>query len=316
MEDREECCNSGCNSCVLDLQVKQRRQQPTADRANVFDGTYHTFQLIDIIECTENVKRFRFSYSSKAAVEETRKYTLHVPSTMHLFIRIASSIDNANKHDKNTQQNYVSRPYTPIAYNSDQLTFDILVKIERHGQLSTHFNAMKLQDLSEWKGCYGNFVWHPTSSNRYLVCICQGVAIAPMVSLISSILSNEADETIIYLVVCFRNLTNHLLRNELNDFRKFWNFNSIVYLSQEQQCSQCKQQITENCQCLKGRLLFKEIVRNYRLDANELQRLYRDLKSNAITTLFCGTDHLKNIVKTFIDHVDDDNLKQNFVCLE
>lgn len=315
MEDREECCNSGCNNCVLDQQVKQR-QQPVIDRTNVFDGTYRTFQLIDSIKCSENVKKFRFSYVPNGQNDETTKYTLHVPPTMHLFIRITSSIANANKHDKNTEENYVSRPYTPIAHDADQLTFDILVKIERHGQLSSHFNTMSLGDLSEWKGCYGNFVWQPKLSNKYLICICQGVAIAPMFSLISSILSNEADESIIYLVVCFENLANHLLRNELNEFRKFWNFNSIIYLSREPRCNECNQQNVENCQCLKQRLLFKEIVRNYRLDANELQRFYSNLKSNAVTTLFCGTDCLKNIVKTFIDHVDDDSVKQNFICFE
>lgn len=308
--EREECCNSGCNNCVLDQQTKQR-EQPDLNKKNLFDGTYQAFRLIDICECTENVKRFRFIFDSNNG-----EYTLHVPPAMHLIIRASTSVENANKNDKNTEGNFISRPYTPIVYDSSRLTFDILVKIEQLGQMSSYFNAMKLNDLSEWKGCYGSFLWQPKLSIKYLVCICQGVAIAPMFSLISSILANDNDETIIYLIICFKDIKNHLLRKELSEFRRFWNFNSIVYLSQEEQCSKCKHANTANCLCLKQKLLFNENIQNYRLDQSALQRFYYNLKSDFVFTLFCGTSQLKNIISSVIENMNNDNFKKNFVCLE
>lgn len=313
--EREECCNSGCNNCVLDQQTEQR-QQPDFNKKNLFDGTYQAFRLIEICDCTENVKRYRFIFDSNETNEKDGEYTLYVPPTKHLIIRASTSIENANKNDKNTEGNFISRPYTPIVYDSNRLTFDILVKIEQHGQMSSYFNAMKLNDLSEWKGCYGGFDWQPQLSIKYLVCICQGVAIAPMFSLISSILSDDNDETIIYLIVCFKDLKNHLLRKEISEFRRFWNFNSIVYLSKEGDCSECKHANAANCLCLKQKLLFSENIQNCRLDQSGLQRFYSNLKSYLVFTLFCGTSRLKNIVSSAIANLNNDNFKKNFVCLE
>lgn len=313
--DSEECCNSGCNNCVLDRKVHQR-QQPEKSGINLFDGTYRTFRLASIDTITENVKRFRFIYESSGTNGAGEKFSLHVPPTMHLFIRIPTATENSNKHDKNTEANYISRPYTPIATDSIRLTFDILVKLEEHGKMSSFFERTRVADLSEWKGCYGTFQWQPSSSIKHLICICQGVAIAPMFALISSILSNEQDETMIHLVVCFKDLKNHLLRKELSECRKFWNFRSFVYLSQEKRCDLCASKNIENCMCLKQKLLFNEIVRNYRLDSNELHRFYESLKANSIFTLFCGTERLKRIVETVVETVKDDSIKRNFICLE
>lgn len=314
--DGEECCGSGCNNCVLDRQVHQC--QPSEKSApNLFDGTYRTFRSASIDSITANVKRLRFVYEPSGACEADTKLSLFVPPTMHLFVRIPASTGNANKHDKSTAANYISRPYTPIASDPHRQTFDVLIKIEQHGRLSRFFDGMQVGDQSEWKGCYGHFRWQPARlSIKHLVCICQGVAIAPMFALISSILSNERDETTVHLVVCFKNLENHLLRKELSDFRRFWNFTSVVYLSQEQKCEICTRQNTENCACLKRKLLFNEIVRNYRLDGNDLRRFYASLKSNSIFTVFCGTERLKCIVETEVDALDDDIIKRNFICLE
>lgn len=320
-EEDEECCNSGCNNCILDKRQQQHqlkaKNKAKLSKTNIFDGVYRTFQLTSIEVLTENVQKYRFKFVSSDISIKLENYVIEIPPTYHLFIRAPSTIENASKHDKNTKENYISRPYTPIAFNSSELTFDILVKFEINGQMSNHFRSMEINSLSEWKGAYGDFVWKPNSLKyKYLVCICQGVAIAPMFSLISSILSNDCDETLVYLIVCFKNLADFLLRIELTECRKYWNFKSIIYLSHQDQCSHCANKTIENCICLRSKLRFNEIIRNYRLDYNELTNFYRNLNSNLVFTLFCGTNRLESIVKRCIEELKDDNIRKNYFCLK
>lgn len=50
-DDSTECCNSGCNNCVLDVRQKKlanaaKRHQLNENRVNVFSGgSYVKFQL-------------------------------------------------------------------------------------------------------------------------------------------------------------------------------------------------------------------------------------------------------------------------------
>lgn len=319
-EEADECCNSGCNNCILDIRQQQQSKiinREQKNNINIFDGVYRTFRLLSMETLTENVRKYRFKFVPCDLSIELGNYVIEIPPTFHLFIRAPSTEENASKHDKNTKENYISRPYTPIQFNSSELTFDILIKFEPNGQMSNHFRSMRLDDLSEWKGSYGEFEWKSNSlSYKYLVCICQGVAIAPMFSLIASILSNDCDETLVYLIACFKNLENCLLRVELTECRKYWNFKSINYLSQQEQCSQCANKIIENCICLRSKLRFNEIIRNYRLDYKELITFYRSLNSNLVFTLFCGTNRLESTVETCIEELKDDNIRRNCFYLK
>lgn len=294
----EECCNSGCNNCVLDRQQAAASNCAIEDsKINLFDRIYRVFKLVSRQICTENVHKLQFKIASSEIDEE--KYTIFVPPTCHLFIRIPSDTANTNKNDENTTENYISRPYTPIKFNGNQLSFDILVKFEPNGRMSRYLEQLKIGDISEWKGCYGDFVWsaNPTQY-KYLVCICQGVAIAPMFSIVSSILANEKDETLIYLLVCFKDLDNYLLRNELAELRRYWNFHAIVYLSQfKHNNEQCTEERTSNCSCLRPLLRYDETVCPYRLTQNELKRFYSE-RGGLMFTLFCGTNSLANLVQS------------------
>lgn len=294
--DDQVCCNSGCNNCVLDTYQRHVKLRSVNDlKYNLFDGTYRQFKVIFNEKCTEIVNKIRFEFVSKETNED--KYTIQVPPTYHLFIRTPIDAVNTSKNDKNTKENYIGRPYTPIKF--EDFSFEILVKFETNGKMSNYLKNLKIDDLTEWKGCYGNFLWSPNPFKyKYLVCICQGVAIAPMISLISSILSNEEDETLIYLLVCFKNMENYLLRTELVEYRKYWNFRPTVYLSQFAHNEECTNRMIKNCACIRPLLRYDEIVCPYRLDKNELQEFYNKLTSNLIFTLFCGTNNLENLIQT------------------
>lgn len=320
-EIEEECCNSGCNNCVLDVRQRQREKHlklSKQQKNNLFDGVYRKYKLIWIGNCTENVRHYRFEYQPN---EETstalEKYTIFAPPAHYAMLRAPSTVGSDSKHDKSMSENYLSRPYTPIQFDDTQLTFDVLVKFEPNGLMSEYLQSLELNSVTEWKGSYGDFIWTPNPKKyKYLVCICQGVAIAPHFALISSILANENDETIVYLLACFKNLQNCLLREELAECRKYWNFNAIFYLSQHPNCDQCAKEKTENCQCIRSSLKYGETVRTHRLDVSKITNFYRERNTNLIFTLVCGTNRLESLVSDAIDELNDNTLKENYFCLK
>lgn len=296
----EECCNSGCNNCILDIRQRQQQKDSALNaskKLNLFDGTYKHFVVISIAECSNNVHRFRFKIKDDE-IDNLEKYTIEIPPTYHLFIRVLSETVNESRHDKSTNIGYISRPYTPIEFNRNQFTFDILVKFETNGKMSNYLRSLTPNSVTEWKGCYGNFTWCPNPKEiKHLVCICQGVAIAPMYSLIKSILSNENDDTLIHLIACFKNLENCLLRDELAECRKYWNFQSTIFLSQPNNC---------------GQFRYGEIVHNYRLTTEEIKKIYFDKGTNSIYTLVCGTNKLENLVKSCVNEL----IGENYFCFK
>lgn len=310
MDDEEECCNSGCNNCILDVRQKQltlahQQQQRGTSITNIFDDSYHRFRLIAITECTGNVRRLKFRFERDT---DGSKGILFVPPTHHLMLRAPAKIITeasvAAKHDKETVGNFISRPYTPISCSSEDDSFEILVKFEPFGVMSAYLRDLRINDITEWKGVYGDFYWQPNPlRHKFLVCICQGVAIAPHFNLISSILADDSDETIVHLLACYRHLDHYLLRTELAAARSFWNFQSRIYLSQEN-CDECRANRVVNCACIRSRLKFGETVCNYRLDGTELKDFYGRLQSNAVLILFCGTNALAKLVEDSINELE------------
>lgn len=309
MNDDDECCNSGCNNCILDvrqrqLQLARQQQQRQTTVTSIFDGSYRRFRLIEITECTENVRRIKFQIENNC---DGRGGTLVVPATHHLMLRAPVAIVTkdiiAAKHDKETIGDFISRPYTPLNCCSESGSFEILVKFEPFGLMSAYIRDLQINAVTEWKGVYGDFYWERDPvRNKFLVCICQGVAIAPHFKLITSILDDERDETIVHLLACYRDLDQCLLRTELTAAKTYWNFHSRIYLSREK-CDACRTKRIVNCVCIRSRLKFGETMCNYRLDHTELTDFYDRLKSNSILTLFCGTNALARLIQDSLNEL-------------
>lgn len=363
-----ECCNSGCNNCVLDIRQceleKQRRQLKSnvCKRINVFNsGSYATFQVKSIVALTANVRRFSFQYNidgichgnvangsdkqqqphrtSASIGLASPSHYLHIPPTFYLLLRApigggeSELLGARDRHDKNTADHYISRPYTPCAYNHEALTFDILVKLQATGLMSEYFQALQIDQCCEWKGCFGSFTYTP-NKYKYLICISQGVAIAPIHHLIASILADDTDDTIVYSLACYRNIENILLRDEHSQFRQYWNFHSYIYLS-EAQCNcnaatakasgtndagrrdaQQQQKRGKCCQCIEQQQKFNENIRNYRLDSRELIDLYQKLSTSSICTVFCGMVKLEAVIKQSLSVIGDRTITDNYFNLE
>lgn len=345
-DDSTECCNSGCNNCVLDVRQntwlnRGNHQQLNANRINVFSGgSYAKFQVKSIIKCTSNVLRLCFQYVHDGVVngaEENLPATtttttptpcLNIPTTFFLLLRAPISValdrtsstsNQRDRHDKDTDDIYISRPYTPFNSDYDALTFDIVVKLIPNGSMSRYINELCVNDITEWKGCFGSFEW-VANKYRYLVCICQGVAIAPIHRLIQSILDDEEDDTIIVFIGCFQDIDHILLRDEHIAFRQYWNFQSTIYLSQPDRCALCATnnggQPKVNCECLTNQRKFNENICSDRLNSDDLIRLYRKLNTNSVCTVFCGVEKLEQVIKHCLDQIDDKTISSNYFNLE
>lgn len=62
--------------------------------------------------------------------------------------------------------------------------------------------------------------------------LCVGTGIAPMAQLIQTILNNEDDESVITLLYGCRTYKDILLKSQLDDWSRYWNFTCTYYLSQ------------------------------------------------------------------------------------
>lgn len=308
--DEIKCCGSGCNNCVLDERKSLSKQDSASAKENILtvDGSkYVQFSLHRKWKCTENVWRFEFTYVNK---DDLNSMELAVPPGCHVMIR--SIIDGKNpktiRHDETTVGNFISRPYTPI--HVDKLgKFEILVKLEPMGSMSKYFQNIPIGDIVEVKGPYGDFKWTPNTV-RNLVCISQGVGVAPMYAIVRNILNNEDDETWIDFLTCFRRLDDILLRDEMYDCQQYWNFQSSIYLSNEQTCS-CDANIRiGNCACIESKLKYNEIVCTFRLDEIELSKIFISKRIENCLTLVCGTSRFINSIKMSLKklHIKDENI--------
>uniref|UniRef100_A0AAG5D4K2 FAD-binding FR-type domain-containing protein n=1 Tax=Anopheles atroparvus TaxID=41427 RepID=A0AAG5D4K2_ANOAO len=324
--EEQECCGSGCTNCVLDL--KPSNHKLPAGLINLFDRTYQRFVCSSIVQLTEHVFRFRLrleKFSQDGSDDMLNR--LIVPPGSHLFLRAPTTdcrtecpahdklvlwrqqnparpsfVDRVppralEKYDKNEDDLYFSRPYTPIAYDQEESTFDVLIKMEPGGRMTEYLLTLSLGSPTEWKGVYGDFVW---MRNQYqsVVGFVQGVAIAPVYSTMRAILGDEEDYTRLMLCACFRDLQNVLLRDELRSMAGYWNFKYETYLSRRS-CS-CRQNAEPACACFKNLIKYHEPIYDRRLEANDIERLLVPFseRTNSLLVLLCGTDSFTMFIKS------------------
>lgn len=307
--DLETCCNSGCNNCVLDKKQLNKVNEDYSNKINVFSDTYINFEIISIKQCTSNCFRFILKYS-KNFEEDLDNKIVYIPEGHHVIIRAPKVVNKitseiflnyihhsfknplnnkivnsikTEKYDKNMKDNYISRMYTPITVKPIEMEFDFLVKLEPHGSMSMYFQTLNIGDLIEIKGSYGEFTYIKNMYKK-LICFSQGVGIAPIYRLFNSILNDEEDETVLHLIACFQDVDHILLRNEIYDSLKHWNFKAEFYLSKE-----------EN---LENKIKFNETVHNFRLVEEEILKIY--YKNSDILKTFsiiCGTENFVKLIK-------------------
>lgn len=278
MKDESQiCCGNGCNTCVLDEKAVQK---DLSNLENVIESRYNWFTVSDIQQEADFV--FSLEFKCDQVTEDSSK-GLYIPSGCHLMMRLPSdhipkdvgkvfshadlsvsrriggkSRENkTTTNDPETIESYFSRPYSPYQSNSKDLSFKILFRYEG-GEMSQRIIRLNIGDSVEWKGFYSGGFNYSRNMTRNLICICQGVAIAPMVNIIQQMLDDEDDETLIHLIGCFRDFSGILLKPMLRTFMNYWNFKLTLYLPHHLAIS-CPD-TPSNCRCRERHKMFTETV--------------------------------------------------------
>ncbi|XP_055634926.1 NADH-cytochrome b5 reductase-like [Toxorhynchites rutilus septentrionalis] len=321
-----ECCGSGCTNCVLDRTPSFRRPNSSSGKAHIFDGGYKLFECTDIKPCGDNTFMFRFQIPTNMPEEADK--LLMIPPGSHLVMRAARNWRETNrstnrvftkwldgvrqrlaqrmarerkqfkgleKYDKSEQDLYFSRPYTPVKVVPDGRFFEVLIKLEVCGQMSEFLTTLNVGDLTEWKGVYSQLIWE-RNKFRSLIGFAQGVGLAPIYSIMASILADDTDETRLFLCYCCKDVDNILLRSNLLEFGGYWNFECVIYLSREA-CT-CGGKTNRQCSCLSSRKKYNERVFNHRLEKMDIENLLFKYTRDSHQVLICGNESFSSFVET------------------
>ncbi|KAK4877789.1 hypothetical protein RN001_010295 [Aquatica leii] len=270
--NQEDCCNSGCNPCILDVyedQLKKYKKNQLSAPLNINYislTTYASFKLIKVIQHTQNT----FFYTFQALkVDGVR--LIYKPG-QHFLLK--------GSHDNK----YFTKAYTPIPLREDDpLSFTILVKLYETGRMSTYLKNIKLNSETLWRGPYGHYDLE--FNYRFMLFIAQGTGIAPLYAVICRMLENESCETFLKLFLCCR-LGDLVLRNQLYSMTSFWNFTYEIFLP-------CAEFVRSN---------YNETINLFPLQLASLRAYFDKFQVSDVRVLVCGSDAftndtIKNLIK-------------------
>ncbi|XP_078050581.1 NADH-cytochrome b5 reductase-like [Augochlora pura] len=215
----EDCCHNGCNPCIFDIHAKLLEEYEKKEKGNVkveisknilCQFSYKTFVITDIKEAADTYVLLVLKYR-----ESDRKsdVCLLIEPGQHVMLHLQD----------------VTRPFTPIYYTHDSIQF--LVRLYHNGKFSMYLEHARIGDEIRVRGPYGNFKYK-CNSFQNIIMFCMGSGMAVMYPIIKSIIDNEHEETRIHFVGCYRTLSQIPLKKELQVLSDYWNFKSILYISQ------------------------------------------------------------------------------------
>lgn len=278
--NEEDCCNSGCNPCIFDVYERKLQMYEKLKKTNVEDCNnyinngileieYTTFIISSIIQVSSSIIILKFKKLP------SNKYTVWWNPGDHFLIKYTSP-------DKTC-----SRPYTPINLQKNHFKeYDFLIAVKRYdnGLVSNYLFNLKVGDETFWRGPYG---FYKKESNKYsrIIMIAQGIGIAPFLSIINDILSNEDDMTRISLFLCCKNIDEILFRNDLYEYNSYWNFSYTVFLSSDSRD-------------IYKKIRYEEPLVNKKFVITDLDHL-KPLSADQI--LLCGSEKFMQEYKNLLD---------------
>lgn len=134
--------------------------------------------------------------------------------------------------------------------------FRILFRYEG-GEMSQRIIRLNVGDRVEWKGFYSGAFKYSRNMCENLICISQGVALAPMVNIINSVLDDDLDETRIHLMACFSDYPDVLLKDSLREYLNYWNFKLSLFLPYHLTNGSCK---NPPCKCKETKKMYSEDI--------------------------------------------------------
>ncbi|KAJ3639242.1 hypothetical protein Zmor_003922 [Zophobas morio] len=280
--DESDCCNSGCNPCILDVyeaqlqkykdNLKKSTLRPL-EVNSISPSSYTIFVVVAVRRISPTVLLLKFEYAdTKDKTPNCFKYNCG----QYLLLRGQDG------------DGEFTRAYTPIPVENEiKLGFTTLVRVYPFGRMSRLLKKLQVGDKTSWRGPYGDFTIN--YNYKYLLFIAQGTGIAPVFSVISEIINNPECESFIKLFFCCCDCDDILLRNELYDLGAYWNFSCEIFLSNSNNLVKKYNEVVHECK------LTTNIVTNYINGKNNLQ------------TLICGSDNFTQFFKNEVEKLVESN---------
>lgn len=290
--DESDCCNSGCNPCILDVyeeQLKKYNERKTQEVLHskfyknclIITG-YSIFKVINIENHADDAVLITFEFVEFLKIAENENNNLQVMYNPGQYFML-----KAGPKDEEFQ-----RSYTPIPVNTTkELQFTVLIKLYKVGKMSQYIRRLKIDSKTIWRGPYGNFSVNYTF--KHVLFIAQGVGIAPLYSIICDILRNENCNTFLKLYFCCKSCDSIYLRNEIHDLQSNWNFSYEIFLGNSKNLTQ----------------KYNETVHNFKLDNMLIKKYFIDKDEN-IQVLICGCENFMSCFKEIVIdcNVEDQNI--------
>ncbi|KAF2359590.1 Oxidoreductase FAD/NAD(P)-binding, partial [Trinorchestia longiramus] len=124
----------------------------------------------------------------------------------------------------------ISRQYTPISSLNERGQFKVLIKLYEKGSMSELVKKWEVGDMIPWRGPFGNFLYTRNMFKKLLL-LGAGTGIAPLYQVIQHVLNDGEDETLMTLLYSSKSFSDMLLRNELLEYSRYWNFDVRHFLS-------------------------------------------------------------------------------------
>lgn len=330
--DKSDCCGNGCANCVLDIPKKKPVVTNKTQQPNILTK-YTAFRLLTKTRHNSscgiiiNVLELHFK-SCRCRESGGSDFILDISPGYHLMMRRRQTDADENvecgppigRKEGELKRQYLLRPYSPYWWDVMEMEFKILVNLKIKGPMSIFLGELQIGDEVEFRGPIGQFE-HVIDSegDNMLLIITQGVAVAPVIPIIESVLHNDDDLTRIIHLACFENVEHIYFRNKLYDFQKYWNYKVHIYLAHEL-CAG-KECITNStclvkCSTFKSKLKYKENLHPFRLSIEELEAIVCPLKTQIenISAILAGRREFQNNFKLLLSS-DTIGIKEENVYL-
>ncbi|CAM1321213.1 CYB5RL (predicted) [Pycnogonum litorale] len=223
--EESDCCGSGCQPCIFDLYEQELRMwekqcsilsSSTTETIRDCEGEslcqdeYRFFKLIEIIPAGFNCNIYRFNSSNVVSDQ--------VKIGQHLVLRCYSDDNEC-----------ITRQYTPIFI--DDSYFEVMIRQYDGAKMSSIIKNWTSNVEAEWRGPFGHF-YYQRNKFRNILMLAAGTGIAPMLRIINSVTDDESDESFIRLIYSNKTYDDILMKNSIDDYKKYWNFTVLYAISQ------------------------------------------------------------------------------------
>lgn len=315
-DDEYKPYRKGCQYCMFDLNQKR----PRYDLPNIISDQYTKFIVQSVEPTSEDILMFRLRCADETLDPALQR--LQVPIGHHIILRVKSPTRKTIRQDLTTTDHYIARHYCPFRLNSEAFYFDILVHLMPNGSMSNILRNFDEGDECEIKGPYGEFQLPDVNAYSRIVGLACGVAITPVYRVMADVVADNANETRLTLYSCVRNVDGFVLREELMRLRRYWNFESKVYMSN--QCTAEDNDFDEFplSRCIATKLRYGEQVIGRRLGMADIEDAIRagERKRNGIAdkclVLISGSEIFTQNMLHYLDQLKDKQMQFEYFALK